>query len=65
MKQVLRVSCALIVIMVSMAVTVLAQEMFPFPEPSTMLVIGFSLIVVVLFRGRFTRWIYVKLSEDQ
>ena len=65
MKQVLRVSCALIVIMVSMSVTVLAQEMFPFPEPSTMLVIGFSLIVVVLFRGRFTRWIYVKLSEDQ
>jgi len=65
MKQVLRVSCALIVIMVSMAVTVLAQEMVPFPEPSTMLLIGVSLIVVVLFRGRFTRWIYVKLSEDQ
>jgi hypothetical protein len=50
MKQVLRVSCALIVIMVSMAVTVVAQEMVPFPEPSTMLVIGVSLIVLVALR---------------
>jgi hypothetical protein len=65
MKQVLRVSCALVVIMVSMAATVVAQEMVPFPEPSTMLLIGVSLIVVVVLRGRFTRWIYVKLSEDQ
>lgn len=55
MKQVLRVSCALVVIMVSMAATVVAQEMVPFPEPSTMLLIGVSLIVVVALRGRFTR----------
>jgi hypothetical protein len=55
MKQVLRVWCALIVIMVSMVVTVVAQEMAPFPEPSTMLLIGFSLIAVVALRGRFTR----------
>jgi hypothetical protein len=50
MKQVLRVSCALIVIMVSMAGTVVAQEMAPFPEPSTMLLIGVSLIVLVALR---------------
>jgi len=55
MKQVLRVSCALIVIMVSMAVTVVAQEMAPFPEPSTMLLIGVSLIVVVALRQKLTR----------
>jgi hypothetical protein len=52
MKQVLRVSCALIVIMVSMAVTVVAQEMAPFPEPSTMLLIGVSLIVLVTLRQK-------------
>ena len=45
----------MVVIMVSMVVTVVAQEMVPFPEPSTMLLIGFSLIVVVALRGRFIR----------
>ena len=55
MKQVLRVSCALIVIMVSMAVTVVAQEMAPFPEPSTMIVVGVSLIVVTALRQKFTK----------
>jgi hypothetical protein len=55
MKQVLGVSCALIVIMVSMAVTVVAQEMAPFPEPSTMLLIGVSLIVMATLRHKLTR----------
>ena len=55
MKQVLRVSCALIVIMVSMAGTVVAQEMAPFPEPSTMLLIGVSLIVLVALRQKLTK----------
>lgn len=50
MKQVLGVSCALILIMLGMAVTLLAQEMVPFPEPSTMLLIGMSLIVLVALR---------------
>ena len=54
MKQVLTLSCALIVIMASMVGTVLAQEMVPFPEPSTMLLIGFSLIALVALRDRFT-----------
>lgn len=55
MKQVLRVSCALIVIMVSMAVTVVAQEMAPFPEPSIMILIGVSLIVMAALRHKFTK----------
>jgi hypothetical protein len=50
MKQVLGVSCALILIMLGMVVTLLAQEMVPFPEPSTMLLIGMSLIVLVALR---------------
>jgi len=54
MKQVLGVSCALILIMLGMVVTLLAQEMVPFPEPSTMLLIGFGLIVVIALRDRFT-----------
>jgi hypothetical protein len=54
MKQVLGVSCALMLIMVGMAVTLVAQEMIPFPEPSTMLLIGFGLIVVIALRDRFT-----------
>jgi hypothetical protein len=54
MKKVLRVSCGLILITVGMAVTVAAQEMVPFPEPSTMLLIGFSLIALVLLRDTFT-----------
>jgi hypothetical protein len=55
MKQVLGVSCALIVIIMSMAVTVVAQEMAPFPEPSTMLLIGVSLIVMAALRQKLTR----------
>ena len=45
----------MIVIMVSMAVTVVAQEIVPFPEPSVMLLIGVSLIVVAALREKFTR----------
>ena len=52
MKQVLGVSCALILIMLGMVVTLLAQEMVPFPEPSTMLLIGMSLIVLVALRQK-------------
>jgi hypothetical protein len=55
MKQVLRVWCALIVIMVSMAVTVVAQEISPFPDPSTMILIGVSLIVMVALRHKLTK----------
>jgi hypothetical protein len=52
MKRFLGVSCAIMLIVVGMAVTVVAQQMVPFPEPSTMVLIGVSLIVLVALRHR-------------
>jgi hypothetical protein len=52
MKRFLGVSCAIMLIVVGMAVTVVAQQMVPFPEPSTMVLIGASLIVLVALRRR-------------
>jgi len=55
MKQFLGVACAIMLVVAGMAITVVAQQVVPFPEPSTMLLIGVSLIVVAALREKFTR----------
>ncbi len=47
--------CAMMLIVAGMEVVVVAQQIAPMPEPSTMLLFGSGLIGLLALRNKFTK----------